>query len=480
MSVTGKDLIARGWPEGKVIGLALDAALNQAAHSHEHRLEIMESVLANPQMYINSRTWGETARELIALRAPAPVTNPMLDHPRPYRVWGGNIIEEGAYEQMKTAMRLPISVAGALMPDAHQGYGLPVGGVLATDDTVIPYAVGVDIACRMRLSVLPVSSHMTHMTGQQRSRLAEVLVKSTNFGAGGKFKPARRPEHEVLDDPAWEATPFLKGLKDVAAAQLGTSGSGNHFVEWGIFEFTPDYERPREWGGTKKYLAILSHSGSRGVGFKICNKYAKIARKKHPELPKEAQELAWLGMQEEEGVEYWLSMELAGRFAKANHEVIHEKMTKALGHEPILVIDHHHNYAWRETHRNQEMIVHRKGATPAAAGELGVIPGDSVRQGYIVEGKGVEESLDSASHGAGRLMSRTKAHNNLDREEWQDLLRQHDIYMIGGGLDEAPYAYKDISEVVSLQDDLVNVVGTFTPKIVRMDAGKAGGRYRKE
>jgi tRNA-splicing ligase RtcB len=180
----------------------------------------------------------------------------LRDEPRPYGVWGADLIEPGTTAQMANAMRLPVSVGGALMPDAHLGYGLPVGGV-------IPWAVGVDIACRMRLSVYDVSPDFIE---DRRDDLTEVLLRNTNFGAGSKFKEGRRPEHEVLEDAAWEATAFLGGLKDTGRAQLGTSGSGNHFVEWGVFEALGEVEGEEAFGPGRRYLALLSHSGSRGWG----------------------------------------------------------------------------------------------------------------------------------------------------------------------------------------------------------------------
>jgi tRNA-splicing ligase RtcB len=378
---------------------------------------------------------------------------------------------------MEDAMRLPVTVGGALRPDAHLGYGLPVGGVLATEGAVIPWAVGVDIACRMRLSVFEVSPDV--LDGR-RDDLAAVLLRNTNFGAGGRFKEGRRPEHEVLDDPAWEATSFLRSLKDTGRAQLGTSGSGNHFVEWGVFEALGEAGDDREgvFVPGRRCLALLSHSGSRGVGFKIANRYSKIAKERHPELDKDVADLAWLDLTSEEGEEYWLSMQLAGRFASANHAVIHEKVSDALGEEVLTKVENHHNFAWSEKVGGREAIVHRKGATPAGRGVMGVIPGSMGDPGYVVRGRGDERSINSAAHGAGRRMSRTQAFKTLSAERWREHLSERGITLIGGSLDEAPAAYKDVEAVVSLQGDLVDLVGRFTPKIVRMDAG--GGPRRKK
>ncbi len=157
----------------------------------------------------------------------------MRDSPIEYPIWGRENIDAGSIAQMDNAMRLPVSVAGALMPDAHVGYGLPIGGVLATENSVIPYAVGVDIACRMRLSLYEVSPHLL---GQKKGMFEDALQEQTAFGMGAQWKGSQRADHEVLDDPAWNATRLLSSLKDNAVRQLGTSGTGNHFVEWGSFQ----------------------------------------------------------------------------------------------------------------------------------------------------------------------------------------------------------------------------------------------------
>ncbi|MBC8170273.1 MAG: RtcB family protein, partial [Anaerolineae bacterium] len=176
----------------------------------------------------------------------------LLFEPRPYQMWGEDQIDQAARDQMNNVMRLPVTVAGALMPDAHVGYGLPIGGVLATDDAVIPFAVGVDIACRMRLSIYSVSPNVI---GQQTGKFKNALMGGTRFGAGGAYRGSDRAEHEVLDDPAWRATGFFNSLKTTAHNQLGTSGSGNHFVEWGAFKL--DKDQPDLELEAGDYLALL-------------------------------------------------------------------------------------------------------------------------------------------------------------------------------------------------------------------------------
>ncbi len=395
----------------------------------------------------------------------------LRDEPLKYPVWGEQFIDAEARAQMDSAMRLPVSVAGALMPDAHVGYGLPIGGVLATDNTVIPYAVGVDIACRMRISIFPMSPHTI---GQRIEQFRKALMENTRFGRGGVWGKNERMDHAVLDDPAWNETKYLGSLKDRAYEQLGTSGTGNHFVEWGAFEM--DNDAPDLGLKAGQYLALLSHSGSRGVGYIIANHFSKLAMSMHPELDKSVRHLAWFSLDWDAGREYWLSMELAGRFAAANHEVIHQRVAKAMGLKPVASVENHHNFAWKEKipapagfgTGEREVIVHRKGATPAGRGVLGIIPGSMGDAGYVVRGLGRVDAINSASHGAGRAMSRRQALNSITKTERDRYLKEHGVILLGGGLDEAPQAYKSVTDVISAQRDLVEIVGKFTPRIVRM------------
>ncbi|GAB3938016.1 RtcB family protein [Larkinella terrae] len=389
----------------------------------------------------------------------------------PYAVFGREYIEDGALKQMEMAARLPISVAGALMPDAHQGYGLPIGGVLATEaDTIIPYAVGVDIACRMCLSVFDLPAAFFK---REPHLLKKSLVEKTKFGIGGETR--EKFDESVMDLPEWQATKVIRDLKDKAYRQLGSSGTGNHFVEWGLVEVYESDEQLNLPPG--EYLALLSHSGSRGFGGSVANYYSKLAMQK-TRLPKPAAHLAWLDLNTEEGQEYWIAMNLAGEYASANHHEIHAKLAKALGQKPLAMVENHHNFAWKEQLPDgREVMVHRKGATPAGANVLGIIPGSMTQPGFVVRGRGEVNSLQSASHGAGRLMSRTKAFNSITRSQLNKALQEAGIELIGGDLDEAPMVYKNIETVIGAQHDLVSVLAKFTPKIVRMaDANRKEGR----
>lgn len=386
-----------------------------------------------------------------------------------YKVWGEQFIDEQAHEQMANAMNLPVAKFGALLPDAHVGYGLPIGGVLATENAVIPYAVGVDIACRMRLTIFQESSHVI---GQQRKRFINALKDGTRFGAGGTWDKYHMPEHPIMDDPDWQATGFINYLKDKAWQQLGTSGSGNHFVNWCECVITEHNDQLDVKPG--HYLALLSHSGSRGFGYQIANRYSKMAMDYHPELEKHQRHLAWFSLDSHFGQEYWLSMQFAGRYAQANHEVIHQQVTKIANVKPMLTIENHHNFAWKETVTEEdgsehEVIVHRKGATPAGESVFGIIPGSMADPGYIVLGAGNQESLNSASHGAGRTLSRSQAKQTITKSQQRIYLKERGIHLIGGGLDESPQAYKNIDDVIEAQKDLIKVVGKLVPRIVRMD-----------
>lgn len=445
-----------GLPQGPEIGVAVCAwpGLRDRLGEAGARARLA-AVIADPALAGEGDELGELARLLLGRRRVEFVPR---ESPAPYREWGGSAIDDAARGQMNAAVRLPVAVAGALMPDAHVGYGLPIGGVLATRGSVIPYAVGVDIACRMRLSVFAVpGERLEKMQGQ----LEKILLRETVFGAGAVRRDVAG--HAVLEED-WGVSAVAKRQWEKAKGQLGTSGSGNHFVEWG----TLTLERAELGLEAGKYLALLSHSGSRGPGAAVADFFSKLAMERHPELPGELRRLAWLDLSSAEGQEYWASMELMGRFASANHAVIHDKVARALGEKPAASVENHHNFAWKERVDGEEVIVHRKGATPAGVGVLGVIPGSMASPGFVVRGRGVAASLDSASHGAGRAMSRTAAKQSLRWGNLKGLLAERGVTLLSAGIDEAPPAYKDIHAVMSAQADLVEVVGRFDPRIVRM------------
>ncbi|MEC5147459.1 RtcB family protein [Chitinophaga sp. 212800010-3] len=466
VKINGKVLLEAGFRQGPVIRAAIDAiAQHFATVSAEEAIELLKKVLADPAAYAGDAVFGEVARLLQVPQAPEIIA--LREQAVPFAVFGEACIEEGAIRQLNNAVRLPVAVAGALMPDAHQGYGLPIGGVLATDNAVIPYGVGVDIGCRMCLSILdlPVDSITTRMDLYRKH-----LNDWTVFGAGAAWRK-KREEDAILERNEFREIGFVRNLHEKAAQQLGTSGSGNHFVEWGIVTITTT---ENEWQlQPGDYVAILSHSGSRGLGAQIAGHYTQVA-KQLCRLPDAAKHLAYLDLDSEAGQEYWLAMNLAGDYASACHHQIHKRLIKAAGATLLARVENHHNFAWKEMYEGREVIVHRKGATPAGKGVLGVIPGSMTAPGFIVRGKGDADSLQSASHGAGRTMSRTRAIATINQHDWQQQLAAHGVTLIGGGLDEAPAAYKDIETVMAAQAGLVDVLGRFAPKIVRMaDGGPA-------
>ena len=204
------------------------------------------------------------------------------------------------------------------------------------------------------------------------------------------------------------------------------------------------------------------------MGANIADVYTKLAINKC-RLPQHMRSMAWLSLDSEEGQEYWLSMNLAGDYAKACHDVIHKQLSKALGFETLCKVENHHNFAWKEIHDGEELVVHRKGATPAGLGELGIIPGSMCTKGYIVSGLGHAPALNSASHGAGRKWSRKEAHERITKSSMTKQLSEERVHLMGGSVEEASAAYKDIEQVMSCQTNLVKLEGHFSPRIVRMN-----------
>ena len=475
LKLKGKDLRKIGFPNGRVIALAINQAKAQCkGMSKEEVLTLLGEILEKPAVFTSHEVFGPVAKELsewqensTALEAPLKTKEAIYPELRTklpdYAIYGKEGIDEGAIHQMNVAMKLPVAVQGALMPDAHHGYGLPIGGVLATENAVIPYGVGVDIGCRMSMSVFDIPASYAK---NNKHELKELLNDNSRFGTATFKQP--------LEDPIMERGEFgevriLKNLRDKAWRQLGSSGGGNHFVEFGEAEL---YEGNDLGLPAGTYLALLTHSGSRGLGATIAGYYTKVAMRQ-TRLPAVAKHLAWLDLNTEAGQEYWIAMNLAGDYASACHDQIHRRMAAALGERALGRVENHHNFAWKERNaEGRELIVHRKGATPAGKGVLGIIPGSSTAPGFIVRGKGEMAALNSASHGAGRVMSRAAAKAGLSSKEVRQAIDKAGVTVIGSGLDEAPMVYKDIHEVMERQQALVDVIGSFMPKVVRM----AGGR----
>ncbi|HHE04853.1 MAG TPA: RtcB family protein [candidate division WOR-3 bacterium] len=377
----------------------------------------------------------------------------------PIKSWCKNP-EEGALEQAVNLSSLPFVFKHvALMPDTHQGYGMPIGGVVATKGVIIPNAVGVDIGCGM--SAVKTSLKIEHL---KRDTLIQII------GNIKKVVPVGFEHHVEDQDEKLLPISYLP-YKDTivskeyqnALKQLGTLGGGNHFIEIQKDE--------------KGYIWIMIHSGSRNLGFKVAKHYNDIAEKLNkkwyssvkPEL-----ELAFLPVDTYEGKNYLKEMKYCVDFAFANRKLMMQRICNFFsiyfeGASFNSIINIAHNYARLENHYGQNVFVHRKGATCARSGELGIIPGSQGTASYIVRGKGNPESFQSCSHGAGRVMGRNQAKRTLNLKEEIKLMDDKDIIheiKTVNDLDEAPGSYKDIDIVMEEQEDLVDIVEKLTPLAV--------------
>jgi tRNA-splicing ligase RtcB len=456
-----KELSKLGYTDNVARSLAIELVAKHCKHHTQEKVfNILREIHLHPERYKNDEVWGRLAEVLSPSKA-VQTNYDIRESPIPYYIYGRENIDKLATGQMDMAMRLPVSVAGALMPDGCAGYGLPIGGVLATtDDVVIPYAVGKDIGCRMSLTVL--DAEADYLT-KHHDRAVEALINNTAFGLDGVL-PFKQ-YHQLFDKSEFREIPILNRLREKAVHQLGSCGKGNHFVDICEVELEANNALKLPEG---RYVGILSHSGSRGLGAAIADRYTSIA-KETCRLPRQAGPFAWLGLNSEAGQEYWKCMEIAGEYSAVNHECIHFNVARALRLKPLANVSNHHNFAWRETLPDgSKVIIHRKGATPAHLGELGIIPGSMATPGFIVSGKGCVNSLFSASHGAGRTMSRLDAKNSISRHALKKYLAEKGVTLLGGTAEEAPQAYKDISKVMESQKELVNIEGKMIPRIVRM------------
>lgn len=462
-SIKTKELSKIGYTNDRARSLVINIISKHFKHhTKEQLITLLTNIKDDPAAYAADEIVGVIAETFIDKEEVCNFRSfSLLQETGQLKIYGAKEIEHSAKKQMELAMSLPITVQGALMPDAHTGYGLPIGGVLATDNAVVPYAVGVDIGCRMALSVLDEGESFLKRYSHQ---IKVAMKEFTHFGNEGALEFPQ--EHAVLDSDAFQSTELLKKLQAKALRQLGSSGSGNHFVEFGMITLAADNSLGLP---AKDYLALLSHSGSRGLGANIAQHYTKIAMDTC-KLPREAQQLAWLDLNSEAGQEYWISMNLAGDYARACHERIHANLLKALGLQSLVTVENHHNFAWEDTLSDgRKVIIHRKGATPAHAGEWGIIPGSMTTAAYLVKGKGVDNALFSASHGAGRAMSRKRARENMTASGLKKMLSDAGVTLIGGSVEENPLAYKDIEKVIAAQQELIAVEGRFLPRIVRMN-----------
>jgi tRNA-splicing ligase RtcB len=347
----------------------------------------------------------------------------------------------------------------ALMADAHVGYGMPIGGVLATIGAVIPNAVGVDIGCGMQA----VRTGLTEVEVPQLKKIINGLRAAVPLGFKHHAKP--RPLNSMPDPGSLERDlPVVAAELDSARRQIGTLGGGNHFIE---------IQR-----GSDQRIWLMVHSGSRNLGFKVAGHYnnlaIQLAKKKGKDVVPREWQLALLSLASTEGQRYLREMEYCVAFARANRgemmAALQEIVVAVTGCDQFdAPLDVAHNYAARETHFFKEVWVHRKGATRAFEGELGIIPGCQGSHSYIVRGLGNPQSFMSCSHGAGRVLGRKQAQRVLNlREEVDKLDQQHILHSLRhrNDLEEAPGAYKDIIEVIANQRDLIEVVTELQPLAV--------------
>ena len=380
------------------------------------------------------------------------------NHRLPIKSWCHNP-EEGAVKQAENLANLPFAFKHiALMPDTHVGYGMPIGGVLATKGVIIPNAVGVDIGCGMCYSC----SNIMEWDEKLLSRVLEKIRFSVPVGFSRHIKPKSQDKLP----PKNMENPHYEKFFEPSLYQIGTLGGGNHFIE-----LQEDSEG---------FLGIMIHSGSRNIGKQVADHYNKLAKELNDRyfssvLPQ--WDLAFLPLDSEEGQGYVKEMEYCVQFALANRlemmracqEAIYAVFKEIAPVEFDEIVNIAHNYARLENHYGENVMVHRKGATSAKLGEIGLIPGSQGTRSYIVEGKGNQESFQSCSHGAGRKMGRKEAQRTLDLDKEKAALDKLGIlHAIRSekDLDEAPGSYKDIDVVMSEQTDLVDIVEELKPLAV--------------
>ena len=371
----------------------------------------------------------------------------------PIKLWLKDI-EEGALEQAKNLANLPFIFKHlAIMPDAHQGYGMPIGGVMATKGVIVPNAVGVDIGCGM-------CALRTSLTYIDKIDLRKIVDKIKEVIPVGFSHQEKAQNENLMPKQNIDFTGIVKQEYNNALIQIGTLGGGNHFIE---------IQR-----GSDSHIWIMIHSGSRNMGYKVARHYNDIAKKLNEQWFSEVtkdKELAFLPIDTTSARVYLEEMQYCVEFALANRKVMMENIKHCFAYviNPIFfdhIINIAHNYAKWENHYGQNVIVHRKGATSARKGEIGIIPGSMGTKSYIVEGLGNVESFMSCSHGAGRKMGRKQAQRELSLENEINIMNKqgiiHGIKTVDN-LDEAVGAYKDIDTVMDNQNDLVKILVELKP-----------------
>lgn len=374
----------------------------------------------------------------------------------------------------------------ALMADGHFGYIMPVGGIAAYKNVVSVAGVGFDIACgnaaiRTDLKLQDIQLNL--------ERFADEIAAIISFGVGRSNKADDAPtDHPLFEDAAWDALPTKverEALRQKARAQLGTVGSGNHYVD--VFAD----ENDDIWVGV--------HFGSRGLGHTIASGFMALYQNR-PWDSRGIEVEALLDLESELGSRYWALMNLAGTYAYAGREWVARKVVQLLGGQELELIHNHHNFAWKETHGDEELVVVRKGATPAFPGQKGFVGGSMGDDAVILQGTvdaspevklEHEAALYSTVHGAGRVMSRRQALGKIDRKTGKILqpgqvtqgamkkwIKQKGVVLRGGGLDESPHVYRRLNEVLEAQGKTVEVLHTLRPLIVVMAGANEVDPYK--
>jgi len=377
----------------------------------------------------------------------------------PIKMWLDEA-EDGSIRQAKNLANLPFAFKHiCLMPDTHEGYGMPIGGVLATQGVIIPNAVGVDIGCGM--CAVKTNIQADNVSKEQLKQIMSGIRELVPLGFD--HHKERQDENLMPQDFNPDELHVVKNQYLAALKQIGTLGGGNHFIE---------LQRCNNG-----YLWIMIHSGSRNLGKQVADYYNRIAKKLNElwfSSVSSKADLAFLPFKTDEALKYYKEMRYCTEFAFANRKLMMKRIQQVIStvlqlveYEPIINIAH--NYAAWEEHFDEKVVVHRKGATSAKAGEIGIIPGSQGTNSYIVEGLGNPESFMSCSHGAGRVMSRSAAIRNLDLEEEKRKLDERGIIhsiRSKSDLEEAASAYKDISQVMAFQSDLVKIKVELSPLAV--------------
>lgn len=399
-------------------------------------------------------------------------------------VWGEH--DEATLNQIKRCAQDEVVAGAALMADGHKGYSMPIGGVVAYRNAISPSGVGYDISCgnkavRTNLRADDIQPEI--------EKIMDEVAKTIAFGVGqGNNGKAR--DHELFDDPAWKDLPFLRPLRQLAQEQLGSVGSGNHYVD--LFR------------DEKGWVWIGVHFGSRGFGHRTASGFLNLAAGRafddkapgeHMDQPPTVFSLAT-----DLGQAYWQAMTLAGRYAYAGRDFVVEQVRQILGAKITDSVHNHHNYAWREKHNGEELIVVRKGATPAWPGQRSFIGGSMGDISVIIEGVESEEAklaLHSTVHGAGRIMSRNqaagkfrwtkvngkrvrevKSRGQISREMMLQWLKREGVVLRGGGTDESPHVYRRLPEVLAAQGSTIEVLHTLRPLIVVMAGANEFDPYK--